>query len=176
MKVAISSSGPDLDSAVDPRFGRCAYLIFVDTESMQYEAVSNPNVGAGGGAGISTAQMVVDKGAQAVLTGNVGPNAFGVLSQAGISVYTGISGTVRQAVETLRSGGVNATSSPTVGGHFGMQPPAASPGAGGPGPSPFYPGGVAGPGYPGAGMGPGGGWGGGRGRRGGRGCGGGRRW
>lgn len=174
MKIAVSSNGPDLDSVVDPRFGRCAYLVIVDTENMQHEAVSNPNVGAGGGAGISTAQMVVDKGAQAVLTGNVGPNAFGVLDQAGISVYTGISGTVRQAAERFKAGGMSSTTSPTVGGHFGTQPPAVSPGAAGPGPSPFYPGSIVGPGYPGAGMGPGGGWGGGRGRCGGRG--GGRRW
>ncbi|WP_458012151.1 NifB/NifX family molybdenum-iron cluster-binding protein [Candidatus Solincola sp.] len=181
MKIAVSSTGPDLESAVDPRFGRCAYLLFVDTDTLEFEAVSNPNVSAGGGAGIGTAQMVVDRGAKAVLTGNVGPNAFGVLSQAGIAVYTGVAGTVRQAAENFKSGGMTTASAPTVGGHFGMQPPAGGPGGTIPGTAPFFPGpgtglgaGMPGPGpfYPGAGMGPGrgrGGWG----RRG---CGGGGGW
>jgi predicted Fe-Mo cluster-binding NifX family protein len=169
MKIAVSSSGPGLDSMVDPRFGRCAYLVFVDTETMEFEAVANPNVSAGGGAGISTAQMVIDKGARAVVTGNVGPNAFGVLNQAGVSVYTGFTGTVKEAVEGLKAGGFNAASSPTVGGHFGMQqPPGSTAGPGGVGPF---------PGFPGTGMGPGWGGGGGRGRGFGRRGGGGRgRW
>ncbi|MGQ9476724.1 MAG: NifB/NifX family molybdenum-iron cluster-binding protein [Actinomycetota bacterium] len=184
MKIAVSSSGPDLESAVDPRFGRCAYLLFVDTDSLEFEAVPNPNLSSGGGAGIGTAQMVVDRGAKAVLTGNVGPNAFGVLSQAGIAVYTGVTGTVRQAVENLKAGGMSSTSYPTVGGHFGMRLAAGDPGQTQPGPAPFFPGvgmgpagGMPGPGpfYPGGGMGPGRGRGGCRGRvR--RGGGGGWRW
>lgn len=166
MIVAISSSGPDLDSAVDPRFGRCAYLVFADTQTMAFEAVSNPNVSAGGGAGINTAQMVIDKGAEAVITGNMGPNAFGVLNQAGIPVYTGATGSLRQALESYDGGAFAATQSPTVGGHYGTQaaPPGTGPGSA-PGPSGGYPG-------PGMGTGPGMGGGGrgmGRGRGGGRG-------
>ncbi len=135
MKIAISSSGPDLESTVDPRFGRCAYIVFLETDTMDFEAVPNPNVSAGGGAGIGTAQMVVDRGAKAVLTGNVGPNAFGVLNQAGIAVYTGVGGTVRQAVEDFRASRMTAASAPTVGGHFGMQAPTGGPGKPGPGPA-----------------------------------------
>lgn len=161
MKVAISAGGNDLDSAVDPRFGRCACLIFADTETMEFEAVSNPHVSAGGGAGISTAQMVVDKGAEAVITGNMGPNAYSVLNQAGIPAYTGVSGTVRQALEACKSGGLSATQAPTVEGHFGMQAPGPASGPGG-GAAPPY------GGYP-PGIGPGRGMGGGRGAGGGRG-------
>ncbi len=154
MRVAISASGPDLDSSIDPRFGRCAYLIFADTQTMAFEAVPNPNVTAGGGAGISTAQMVIDKGAEAVITGNVGPNAFGVLNQAGIPVYTGAAGSPRQALESYASGNFATTQSPTVGDHFGMQPPPSGTGPGGaPGPT----GGLPGPGMGGGGRGMGGG-------------------
>jgi predicted Fe-Mo cluster-binding NifX family protein len=169
VRVAISASGPDLDSSVDPRFGRCAYLVFADTQSMDFEAVANPNVSAGGGAGISTAQMVIDKGAEAVITGNMGPNAFGVLNQAGIPVYTGAAGSLRQALESLASGDFDAAQSPTVGGHYGTQAPAAATGPSGPpGPS---------GGFPSPGTGAGGGMGGGRGMGRGRGGGGGRgRW
>ncbi|MFW6114098.1 MAG: NifB/NifX family molybdenum-iron cluster-binding protein, partial [Actinomycetota bacterium] len=113
MRIAVSSSGPDLDSAVDPRFGRCAFLIFVETETMDYEAMQNSNASAGGGAGISTAQVVADKGIEAVITGNVGPNAYGVLNQAGITTHTGAAGTVRQAVESFKAGGFGTTQSPT---------------------------------------------------------------
>jgi len=164
VRVAISSSGPDLDGSIDPRFGRCAYLVFADTQTMAFEAVPNPNVTAGGGAGINTAQMVIDKGAEAVITGNMGPNAFGVLNQAGIPVYTGATGSPRQAMESYASGAFSATQSPTVGGHYGTQAP---PPATGPGGAPSPSGGFPGPGM-GGGMG-GGGRGMGRGRGSGRG-------
>lgn len=73
MKAAISSAGPGLDSGVDPRFGRCAYLIFYDMDSGAWEAVPNANRDTGGGANIRTAQMVIDRGARAVVTGNSAP-------------------------------------------------------------------------------------------------------
>ena len=103
MKIAVSATGPNLEADIDPRFGRCQYLIFVETDTMQFEAQNNANISAGGGAGISTAQAVADRGAQAVLTGNVGPNAHKVLSHAGIKVFTGASGTVQKAIEAFKN-------------------------------------------------------------------------
>ena len=85
-KIAVSSTGDNLDAQVDPRFGRCAYFIFVDTDTLKYEAVQNPNVSAASGAGIQTAQLVANKEVEAVLTGNVGPNAFQTLQAAGIAL------------------------------------------------------------------------------------------
>jgi len=85
MKVAISSTGPGLDSEVDPRFGRCQYFIIGDTETMEHGVMDNSSAMAAGGAGISAAQAIVDKGVQALLTGNCGPNAYEVLSSAGIN-------------------------------------------------------------------------------------------
>ncbi|MDY6835656.1 MAG: NifB/NifX family molybdenum-iron cluster-binding protein [Chloroflexota bacterium] len=121
MKIAISSTSPDLEADVDPRFGRCQYFVLVDPDTMESEGVENINMMAGGGAGIATAQMVADKGAQAVLTGNCGPNAHQTLSAAGIEVITGVSGTVREAIEDYRSGGYEATSQPNVEAHHGSR-------------------------------------------------------
>ncbi len=161
MKVVVSAMGDTPESEVDPRFGRCRYLIFHDPESDGWEAVPNSNIDAAGGAGIRTAQLVLDRGAEAVITGNMGPNAMEVLSSAGIPVHTGASGTVRSALEAFLSGRLPMTGGPTVPGHAGLPgggPPAGA-GTGFPGP------GAAGhTGLPGVGPGSGG-------RAGGPGCG-----
>jgi len=127
MKIAISATGPSLDDEVEPRFGRCPYFIIADPDTMQFEALENSSAMAAGGAGISTGQMIASKGAQIVLTGNCGPNAFQVLSAAGIQVITGVSGKVREAIEGYKSGRFQAISQPTVAAHFGM---GATPGMG----------------------------------------------
>jgi len=119
MRIAISSSGPDLDAEVDPRFGRCQYFIFVDPETLEFEAVPNSNIGSSGGAGISSAQAVAGKGVEAVLTGNCGPNAYQTLSAAGIRVITGVAGSVRSAIDLYRQGQWRAATEPSVGAHFG---------------------------------------------------------
>jgi predicted Fe-Mo cluster-binding NifX family protein len=120
MKVAVSSTGGSLESAVDPRFGRCSVFLIVDTETMKYQAVPNSSIGAAHGAGIGAAQSVAQHGVKAVLTGHVGPNAHMALSQAGIMAYTGAAGTVEAAVNQFKSGALREASSPTVGGHFGQ--------------------------------------------------------
>ena len=154
MKVVVSAMGKDLDAQMDPRFGRCAGFIFVDTDTMEFEALENPNVMAAGGAGIQSAQLIANRGAEVVLTGNVGPNAFQTLSALGVKIVTGVTGTVRDAVERFKRGEFQQqmVSQPTVPGHYGM---GVNPGAG-----------------PGMGAGMGGGMGGGRGMGMGRGMGG----
>jgi predicted Fe-Mo cluster-binding NifX family protein len=120
MKVCISSTGKDLSAPIDPRFGRAQLFLFVDTVTMEYECIENPALTAGGGAGTKAAQLVSDKGAQAVLTGNVGPNAFSALSAAGVTIYAGMTGTAQQAVEKFKTGRVLPVSGPSVGAHAGM--------------------------------------------------------
>ena len=120
MRIAISASGLNLDTEVDPRFGRCQYLVIVDPDSMEFEAVENSGAMAGGGAGIATAQVIADKGIEAVLTGNCGHNAFNVLEAAGIKVMTGVYGTVQDAMEGYKSGRYQASSLPNVAPHSGM--------------------------------------------------------
>jgi len=156
MRVAITSTGPTLDSPVDPRFGRCAYFIIVDTDTMEFQAIPNPAVNATGGAGTMAAQLVASQGVQAVVTGEVGPNALAALQAAGIGMITGVTGTVRDAIEMIKSGNFSM-STPQV-------PPTAPPGPGFEGPG----------GGGGWGRGRGGGWGRGRGGGGGWGRGGGR--
>ncbi|GAJ05614.1 unnamed protein product, partial [marine sediment metagenome] len=110
----------NLDAEVDPRFGRCQYFIIADPETMEFEVLENSSAMAGGGAGISTGQMIASKGVTAVLTGNCGPNAYQVLSAAGLQVITGVSGKVRDAVQAYKSGRFQASSQPNVADHFGM--------------------------------------------------------
>ena len=120
MKICITSQGNDLDSQVDPRFGRCPYFIFVDTESLEFEAIENPSVGAMGGAGVQSGQFVAEKQIKAVITGNVGPNAFQTLQAAGIDVITGVSGSVKEAIEKYNKGELKSTQGPSVSSKFGM--------------------------------------------------------
>ena len=120
MKIAVTSQGAGLDSPVDPRFGRCAYFVFVETDDMSFESMENSNVSLGGGAGIQSAQLMADKGVKAVVTGNVGPNAYNTLEAAGIRIMTGASGTVREAVEAFKSGGLPTAGGANVPSHSGM--------------------------------------------------------
>ena len=120
MKIAISARGATLDVEIDPRFGRCQYFVIADPDTMEFEALENSGAMAGGGAGISTAQTIAGKGIEAVLTGNCGPNAYQVLTAAGIKVVTGVSGKVQDAIQNYKSGKLKASSQPNVAEHFGM--------------------------------------------------------
>jgi len=120
MTICVTSKGNNLDSEVDPRFGRCKFFIFVDKDTLDFEAIENPNVEAAGGAGIQSGQLVAGKQVGAVLTGNVGPNAFETLKAAGIDVITGSSGTIREAIEKYKSGKMAPTQGPSVNSKFGL--------------------------------------------------------
>jgi predicted Fe-Mo cluster-binding NifX family protein/ferredoxin len=120
MKIAVTSTGPALDDNVEARFGRCAYFLIIDTETLKCEPIENPNIALGGGAGIQSAQLMSEKGVTTVLTGNCGPNAFNVFGQAGIQVIVGVRGTVRNAVEQFKTGALSTASGPNVVSHFGM--------------------------------------------------------
>ncbi|MBN1979096.1 MAG: NifB/NifX family molybdenum-iron cluster-binding protein [Anaerolineae bacterium] len=120
MKIVVTSSGTTLEAQAHPAFGRCPIYLFINTETMQFEAVENPAENAAGGAGIQAAQFVVERGAQAVVTGNVGPNAFQVLQPAGVPVYLFGGGTVRQAVEAYKAGKLSTTGGASQPAHAGM--------------------------------------------------------
>ena len=120
MKICVTSQGKDLSSEVDPRFGRCKYFIFVDSDSLEFEAVENLNAQFSGGAGIQPGQFMASKGVKAILTGNIGPNAFGTLQAAKIEVFTGASGNVKDVIEKYKKGKLISTQGPSVGSKFGM--------------------------------------------------------
>ena len=120
MKIAVTTVGPSLDDQVEARFGRTPYYLFVETDTMEFESVQNPNAAAGGGAGIQSAQLMSEHGVQYVLTGNCGPNAFQVFSAAGIQVIVGVSGIARQAVEQFKTGTFAPSNQHNVVSHFGM--------------------------------------------------------
>ncbi len=130
MKVVVTATGPDLDSAVDPRFGRADYFVVVDTETMEVRGIENPSKTLGGGAGVQSAQFVVTEGAEAVLTGNCGPNAYATLEAAGVKVYTGASGTVKDAVQAFKSGSFSEGGGANVASHFGTGSAAPAAGTG----------------------------------------------
>ncbi len=120
MRIVVSSNGINLEAQANPVFGRCQYFVFVDTETMAFEAVENPALAAAGGAGIQAAQFVVEKETQAVISGNVGPNAFQVFQSANVSVYLFGGGTVREAVEAFKAGRLSAAGGATSPEHAGM--------------------------------------------------------
>ncbi|MBN2057776.1 MAG: NifB/NifX family molybdenum-iron cluster-binding protein [Candidatus Saganbacteria bacterium] len=114
MKICVTAQGADLESQVDPRFGRCSYFIIIDDATLEFEALSNPAATAVGGAGIQSAQMVASAGAQAVVTGNVGPNAYMTLAELGLKIFVGAGGTVKQAVEAYKAGKLQQASDATA--------------------------------------------------------------
>jgi len=122
MKICVTSQGDNLDSQVDPRFGRCQYFIIVDTETLEFESIKNPNIDAMGGAGIQSGQLVAGKQVKVVITGNVGPNAFQTLQAAGLNVITGVSGGVKEAIEKHKKGELKPTQGPSVNSKFGIPP------------------------------------------------------
>lgn len=120
MRVAVSAMGSDLEAPFSPLFGRCPFHVFVDTETMASEAVPNQAASAAGGAGIQAAQDVINRGAAAVITGQVGPNAYQVLAAAGVPIHLFGGGTVRQAVEAFTNGRLGVASQAMRPAHFEM--------------------------------------------------------
>ena len=121
MKIAVSSTGDNLDSNVDMRFGRCKYFMIVDSENMEFNAVSNESVMASGGAGIKAAETIVNQDVEIVLTGNIGPNAHRTLSAAGIKVFTGATGTIKEAIDKYKNNDLRESGSANVGSHSGIR-------------------------------------------------------
>lgn len=121
MKIAITATGKDLQSQIDPRFGRCANFIIYDVETGASQVYPNSGVMASGGAGSQAAQTVADTGAEAVITGNLGPNAARALEELKIPVFKFDSGTVAEAIKAYKEGKLPSISGPTVSSHSGMR-------------------------------------------------------
>ena len=120
-RVAVSSTGESLESPVDPRFGRGSYFIIFD-ENKGHRVVRNAGQALGNGAGIQAAQQILDLGVGAVVTGDLGPNAFRVLAAGGVQMFVRCTGTVGSAIEAYRNGELRETATATSPGHHGQGP------------------------------------------------------
>ncbi|MBW1914628.1 MAG: NifB/NifX family molybdenum-iron cluster-binding protein [Deltaproteobacteria bacterium] len=119
MKIAVTSQGKDLDAQVDPRFGRAAYVLVVDSDNYEFQVIDNDeNVNALKGAGIQAASNVVNSGAKVLLTGFCGPNAFKALQAGKVAVSNDASGTVKDAVKSYLDGKLPHADSANVEGHW----------------------------------------------------------
>jgi predicted Fe-Mo cluster-binding NifX family protein len=119
MKIAITSTGHTLESEVDQRFGRAKLFLIVDTETNETKAVDNQqNLDAPQGAGIQAAKTIIDQGAEALITGHCGPNAFKALQTSGVKIVVGAQGTVGQMVEKLKNGELEFAQNSDVPGHW----------------------------------------------------------
>ena len=104
MKIVITSNGDNLESPISSKFGRCPVFLFLEDDADEIEAVENPALDTHGGAGIQAAQFVVDQGAEAVITGRVGPKAMDVLIAADVPIYIFQGDTPRRALEAFKAG------------------------------------------------------------------------
>ncbi|TFG68378.1 MAG: hypothetical protein E4H27_08015 [Anaerolineales bacterium] len=104
MLIVIPSEGNNLEAATSAVFGRCQTFIIVDPETLDFEAIPNPALGASGGAGVQAAQTVLQNNVTAVIAPNLGPNAFSVIQAAGVQAYFLQAGTVQQNIDAYKSG------------------------------------------------------------------------
>ncbi len=119
MKIAVTAQGNELSSEIDLRFGRAKWLIVIDTETDDFQAHDNVvNLNAVQGAGIQTGQNIANLGADAVITGNVGPNAFKTLNAAGVKIFLAETQTVQQALDSFKAGKLKEVNGANVEGHW----------------------------------------------------------
>lgn len=120
MKLVITATAPEIEATVDPRFGRGAYFIVFDTDTLQWQAHKNEGVNAAGGAGSQAAQFAAQQGANAVISGDFGPNAYLALAAAEIKMYLlGPSQTAWEAFANFSAGKLTEVHMPTGAGHHG---------------------------------------------------------
>ena len=123
MKIAISSTGKDLESQVDARFGRCSHFLIVEIENKEIKsvkAIENTAASQMGGAGISAAEIVANEKVKIVITANVGPRAFSVFGQFGIKIYQG-QGKIKDVVQEFLDGKLKEISDATGPQHVGLK-------------------------------------------------------
>ena len=119
MKIAVTAQGNEMSSEIDPRFGRAKWLIVVDTETGDFHAHDNVvNLNAAQGAGIQTGQNIANLGVEAVITGNVGPNAFKTLTAANVKAFLSKASIAQEALDLFKEGKLQKVTRPNVQGHW----------------------------------------------------------
>jgi predicted Fe-Mo cluster-binding NifX family protein len=121
MKIAVTSYGEELGSNVDRSFGRARWFVVIDLDEDSFQAYSNKqNVDAPQGAGIQAARNIANLGVDAVLTGNVGPNAFRTLNAASVKIFIFKKSvdTVEEALSEWKGGSLEEVTDATIEGHW----------------------------------------------------------
>ncbi|AGL03882.1 NifB/NifX family molybdenum-iron cluster-binding protein [Desulfoscipio gibsoniae] len=121
MKIAVSAAGSEVSAPAEERFGRCAYFLVFDKQGNLQEVINNEGAASAEGAGIKTTQVLLRHHVDVVLTGRVGPKAMTALSSSGVSVYTGVSGTVAQTLEKYKNGLMEPLAVPNARQHSGIK-------------------------------------------------------
>jgi len=121
MLIAVSTAEPNLNSQINPHFARCQFFLIINPETMEFEVMDNTRYMADRGAGIPSAQAIIHKGVNVVLTGKCGPNAFYTLSGAGVKVITDVSGPIPEVIKSFIEGKFQSDSQPNPSGDFGMR-------------------------------------------------------
>ncbi|MFC1662253.1 NifB/NifX family molybdenum-iron cluster-binding protein [Gemmatimonadota bacterium] len=119
-RIALTVGSPSFDVEVEPRFGRSAFILLVDPETMAWETLANPGWDARGGAGVRVAQVLSDQEVSDVVSGDFGPNAHKALDAAGIIMHRCESGTTaRAAVDLWKAGELLGVGAPSRRRHRG---------------------------------------------------------
>ena len=119
MKIAVTAKGKEISSEIDLRFGRAKWIIVVDSQTGDFQAHDNAvNLNAVQGAGIQTGQNVANLDVEAVITGNVGPNAFKTLNAAGVKIFLAEEQTVQKAIDSFKEGKLKEVNQANVEGHW----------------------------------------------------------
>ncbi len=119
MKICFSSTGIDLESELDLRFGRCYYFLIVNTETEEIKAIENEGGISAHGAGVSAAQQVAKEDVDVVVTGNIGPNAMKILEGSDIKIFRGEADTIKSNLEKYKENRIETINS-AKSAHFGL--------------------------------------------------------
>ena len=104
MKIAIPAGDKNIESKVNPTFGRTEYFAIVDDETMEYEFFVNSAASSQGGAGIKAAEAIVKEGIGAVITYRLGENAASVLLSADVKIIKAVDGSILEVVNKYKNG------------------------------------------------------------------------
>ena len=104
MKIAIPADEKNIDTEVCVSFGRAPYFVIYDTETKEVDYIENTAANAKGGAGIKAAQIVVDTGAEVLLTPRCGENAADVIANADIKIFKTMKGTIEENIKDFQEG------------------------------------------------------------------------
>jgi predicted Fe-Mo cluster-binding NifX family protein len=105
MRVAVSVREDSIATVVEERFGRAPFFAVGDPAELKTMVfVANPAADVATGAGIGAAQLLVKLDVEALITGQLGPNALEMLAEAGVRRYRAPAVPLADALAKYRAG------------------------------------------------------------------------